>query len=274
MGGDEMYFWWSVERVGVLYGREKIAGADWYGIGSDLLVRKQAGDGSWSGGHGTDVSTSFAILFLTKANIARDLSSKIKPGGTELRAGAGPGAPVAPSNTTTTKPATPDLNPGPGPLPTPVANEASRLAASLVSVPTAEWSRALARVRDAKGGDYTKALAVAIPQLDGDRKKDARGALAERLTRMTADTLRGLMKGDDPELRRGAALAAAMKDDKSHVPDLIDRLTDDEDSVVRAAKAGLKSLTGQDFGPPPGAAKADRKAAADTWRAWWAKQKK
>lgn len=278
MGGDEYYLLWSVERVGVLYGLEKIGGVDWYAVGAETLVRKQGSDGSWGGGvlgsHGPDVSTSFAILFLTRANIARDLSSKIKPGGTELRAGAGPGAPVAPSNTTTTKPATPDLNPGPGPLPTPVADEASRLAANLVAVPGAEWSKALTKVRDAKGGDYTKALAVAIPRLEGDRKKDAREALSERLTRMTANTLRELMKGNDAELRRAAALAAAMKDDKTHVPDLVDRLTDDEESVVRAAKAGLKSLTGQDFGPASGASKAERKVAADDWRAWWAKQKK
>ena len=65
-----------------------------------------------------------------------------------------------------------------------------------------------------------------------------------------------------------------MKDDKIHVPDLIDRLTDDEELVVRAAKAGLKSLTGKDFGPANGATKAEHKAAADAWRAWWGKQKK
>ena len=65
-----------------------------------------------------------------------------------------------------------------------------------------------------------------------------------------------------------------MKDDKAHVPDLIERITDTDDLVVRAAKAGLKSLTSQDFGPDAGASDAQKRVAADAWKAWLAKQKK
>ena len=107
-----------------------------------------------------------------------------------------------------------------------------------------------------------------------DRKKEARQALAERLTRMTAETLRTMMRGDDIELRRGATLAAAMKDDKAHIPDLIDRLSDPHELVLRAAKAGLKSLTGQNFGPADGASESQKQAAIVEWKAWLAKQKK
>ena len=99
-------------------------------------------------------------------------------------------------------------------------------------------------------------------------------ALAERLTRMSADTLRAMLKSGDAEVRRAAALACAMKEEWAHIPDLIDRLTDDEEFVARTAKAGLKSLTGQDLGPANGAPKDQRKAAAAAWRAWWAKQQK
>ena len=53
-----------------------------------------------------------------------------------------------------------------------------------------------------------------------------------------------------------------MKDDKDHVPDLIDVLGDADDTVARAAKAGLKSLTGKEF------------ATAAEWRDWLAKEKK
>jgi HEAT repeat protein len=81
------------------------------------------------------------------------------------------------------------------------------------------------------------------------------------------------MKGTDPELRRGAVLAAAMKDDKAYIPDLIARITDDEELVVRAARAGLKSLSdGKDFGPRSGSSKAEREAAAKAWRDWAAKK--
>src|SRR5206468_2711780 len=105
----------------------------------------------------------------------------------------------------------------------------------------------LAEARDGKGPDYTRALVLAAANTAGDRKKQAREALAERLCRMSAATLRAMLKAEEAELRRAAALACAMKDDKAHVPDLIDALADADDGVSRAAKAGLKSLTGKDF---------------------------
>ena len=48
---------------------------------------------------------------------------------------------------------------------------------------------------------------------------------------MSAETLRAMLKSDDVEVRRAATLACGMKDDKAHVPDLIDRLADDEEIV-------------------------------------------
>jgi hypothetical protein len=65
-----------------------------------------------------------------------------------------------------------------------------------------------------------------------------------------------------------------MKDAKVHVPDLIARLTDDEEYVARAALASLKSLTGQDHGPGVGATRDQRKAAAEAWKAATGKQPK
>jgi hypothetical protein len=220
------------------------------------------------------VDTSFAILFLVRSNIARDLSSKVQrdPSNTELRSGPPPGA-VEPAPMPTPMPGgTVGVAPA-KPLPLPVEDESGKLAAELLRAGGGDWTKALERLRDSKGGDYTKALVLAIPRLDGKRQSEARNALAERLTRMTADTLRSMTKSEDAELRRGAVLACAMKDDRGHVLDLIDRLTDEEDLVVRAAVAGLKSLSrGKDFGPAPGATKQERQAAADAWRAWWKMQ--
>ena len=75
-----LYFLWSVERVGVLYGHDKIGGVDWYALGADLLVRAQGQRGEWSAGAGVDVDTAFAVLFLCKANLARDLTSRLGGG--------------------------------------------------------------------------------------------------------------------------------------------------------------------------------------------------
>ena len=79
---------------------------------------------------------------------------------------------------------------------------------------------------------------------------------------MKTTTLRGMLKADDAELRRAAALACGMKDDKNHIADLIAVLADKDETVAVAARAGLKSLTGKDF------------ATDAEWRAWYAKEKK
>jgi HEAT repeat protein len=121
---------------------------------------------------------------------------------------------------------------------------------------------------------YTQVLLLAIRRVGEEKVGVVRQALAERLTRMTADTLRQYLKGNDPELRRAAVLAMAMKDDKAFIPDMITALLDDEEMVVRAARAGLKSLTGQDFGPPPGADLRSRSVAAQNWLKWFRQQQR
>jgi hypothetical protein len=286
--GNEYYLLWSVERVAMAYGLDTIGDCDWYDWGCGHLLPAQRPDGSWDGGsYGADVNTSFALLFLSRSNFVRDLSRKITgkvndPGKAELRGtkdrpplfappvqggspgpGGTPAAPPPPPEPPESTPALPNVKPSGDPL-----------ADALVAATGAAFDAKLKEARDSKGSDYTAALVHAIPKLDGDRQKQARDALADRLTRMTAATLRRMLKDHDAELRRAACLACAMKDDRQHVPDLIERITDESDLVVRAARAGLKSLTEKDFGPPPGAdAAAKAKAQAD-WKKWYETQGK
>jgi hypothetical protein len=283
----DFYFLWSLERVAVVYGLEKIGGIDWYAVGADNLVEVQHDDGSWGGDYGPGVDTAFALLFLSRSNVVRDLSRTVQRNTVENQMRVATPNPSADPRNNPRTAAEPTTTPGPmtaGPIlplvpppspqaPAPVGS--ASLVDELVRSSPDDWPQVLARMRDTKGPEHTAALVLAIPKLEGDRKKQAREALSERLTRMSPETLREMMKSDDPELRRAAVLAAAMKDDRSHVPDLIDRIKkDDDESVVRAARAGLKSLSGgQDFGPAPEATKADREAAAKAWRDWWAKQK-
>src|SRR5262249_54493676 len=81
IGNIGLYFLWSVERVGVLYNLRTIGGKDWYRWGADLLVKHQGADGSWAcGGYwgsSHHVDTSFALLFLKRANRTRDLTRKL-----------------------------------------------------------------------------------------------------------------------------------------------------------------------------------------------------
>ena len=79
---QNMYFLWSVERVGVLYDLKTIGGKDWYGWGAQILIKNQHDDGHW---RGTDypaasehLDTCFALLFLKRANLVADLTENLR----------------------------------------------------------------------------------------------------------------------------------------------------------------------------------------------------
>ncbi len=50
LGERDFYFLWSLERVGVVYGIDKIGGIDWYDLGAEELIPGQNANGSWGGG--------------------------------------------------------------------------------------------------------------------------------------------------------------------------------------------------------------------------------
>jgi hypothetical protein len=115
-------------------------------------------------------------------------------------------------------------------------------------------------------------LVEAIPKLKGNIKDKARAALAGRLTRMTAATLRDKLQESNPEIRRAAVLACISRDEKELIPDLISLLEDADPLIPRLAHKGLKTLTGQDFGPKEEAGPEECVEAVAAWKAWWEKQ--
>ena len=295
------YFLWSLERVGEIYGVNTIGRKDWYAWGSTVLLNSQRQDGGWYGKfYSGGVDTCFALLFLVRANVAKDLSvtlrGKLKDPGTRTLKAGGVGADalepkrdkgdkVAESRDKKSpresdpkekqeSPAGVAKKTAPDSTENEEIQAAGRMSEDLVAAPAPQQEELLGKYKEGKGAAYTLALAGAIPRLSGDSKTKARDALAERFTRMTAVTLRAELKEDDPEIRRAAALACAMKDDKSHVPDLIPLLDDPEPLVARAAYAALKSLSNQDFGPAKDASAKDRTQAIEAWKAWWAKQER
>ncbi len=73
--GSPRYFLWSVERLGVLLGLEQFGTTDWFTRGAAALIATQGEDGSWEHGTWGKLSdTSFAILFLRRANLGSDIS--------------------------------------------------------------------------------------------------------------------------------------------------------------------------------------------------------
>ncbi|HEY7426760.1 MAG TPA: HEAT repeat domain-containing protein [Gemmataceae bacterium] len=151
-----------------------------------------------------------------------------------------------------------------------VPPEVTQLCDELVKTRGDEQMSVLARLRDAKGIDNTDALALAIPKLPvGATQREARDALAQRLTRMTAATLRDKLQEDAVEVRRAAALACGRKKATEHIPDLLQLLDDPEVAVIQAARTALKELSGEDFGPDEEAGRRGRASAAAAWRKWW-----
>jgi hypothetical protein len=283
------YFLWSLERVAEVYGLKMIGKTDWYRWASSVLINSQQADGGFYGEYAQGgVDTSFALLMLSRANVAKDLSrhlrGRLKDGLVTLRSGGvGREALENLGKKSADAKGGKDSKPQPGessdsvgsPTTPPekenVESQAARMSNELAHADSTQQTELLEKYQDGKGTVYTLALAGAIPRLNGDAKSKARDALANRFTRMTAATLRQELKDDDPEIRRAATLACAMKDDKAHIPDLIPMLQDSEPIVGRAAHAALKSLSGKDLGPVVGASPQDVAKSVAAWKGWWDK---
>jgi hypothetical protein len=80
----DLYVLWTMERVAVLYDRRRIGNLEWYSLGVRLLLPLQQPNGSWSPAamlalNEPAVSTSFALLFLKRSNLTRDLTQRLNP---------------------------------------------------------------------------------------------------------------------------------------------------------------------------------------------------
>jgi hypothetical protein len=281
--GDMYYLLWSVERVAVAYSLPTIGDVDWYTWGATLLLPRQQAKGGWNGKFGLAIDTSFALLFLRRANLAGDLSTYLKSSDlarvTLKSRDAGSEKGVKPPDTKPTVAERGNQAPMPGAKKaepesaTATEATAKRLSEALVNSTGRPQEQALAELTQAKGVAYTEALATAIGQLSGPIKAKAREALAERLSRMTAATLREKLGDQAAEIRRAAALACAMKEEKQLIPDLIELLEDRQALVARAALAALKDMTGQDLGPAADATATARSQAVAAWKYWWQRQR-
>jgi hypothetical protein len=84
----DLYFLWALERVGVLYQRETFGKFDWYQWGAQEILSRQEADGRWAVHYHPAIDTSFALLFLKRSNLARNLTEDltnylaiVEPGG-------------------------------------------------------------------------------------------------------------------------------------------------------------------------------------------------
>ncbi|MCI0464500.1 MAG: hypothetical protein L0Z62_46810, partial [Gemmataceae bacterium] len=80
-GAVNLYFLWSVERVGVFCNLQTIGGKDWYRWGLQYLLPAQRPDGSWVGrgsGGAPVIDTCFALLFLKRADLVPGLRQTLQ----------------------------------------------------------------------------------------------------------------------------------------------------------------------------------------------------
>ena len=154
----------------------------------------------------------------------------------------------------------------------PLDIEADALCKDLVRASPARQMALIIEYRDKKGVVYSEALARAIQKLHGNSLVRAREALAERLTRMTAATLRNKLEEDRTEIRKAAIIACADKGEKALVPDLIGLLKDPDPAIAHLAHRSLKTLTSKDFGPNPNPTDEEASLAVVAWKVWWQEQ--
>jgi hypothetical protein len=80
--GTDLYFYWSLERMAVVYDLKTVGGTEWYPWGARHVLACQSNEGHFAGSSyypvNEPVDTCFALLFLKRANVAFDLSPNLK----------------------------------------------------------------------------------------------------------------------------------------------------------------------------------------------------
>ncbi|HEY7308359.1 MAG TPA: hypothetical protein VH643_03250 [Gemmataceae bacterium] len=96
---EELYFLWSVERVGMLFNLPTIGDKDWYRWGAEGLLSNQTRSGWWpdvpperafsekAKPYKSTLCTSFALLFLKRSHPMKDLTAKLPFTAKELSEG-------------------------------------------------------------------------------------------------------------------------------------------------------------------------------------------
>ncbi|MCS7015319.1 MAG: HEAT repeat domain-containing protein [Gemmatales bacterium] len=256
--GSIPYTLWAIERVAMVYDWKTLGKSDWHAWGAGYFLRTQAANGSWNDGDrcGPVPCTAFGILFLTRSNLATDLTAHFR-GEAVLR--TGDDKPLPGAKPGTEKPTDNDPSkPGRDPDPTQVTTLAE-ITERLITGSEAEKRAMLQHATQASGGVYTLALAEAIPRSgQANEQTEFRRALVRRMTRLSPESLQAYLKHVNPELRRAAAWAVALRDEQSLAPALVPLLEDKDAEVAATAYLALKTLTGKDFG-----------RSASTWKKYF-----
>jgi hypothetical protein len=73
----DLYYLWSLERVGMLYRQKEFGKKDWFAYGSKIILEKQQPDGRWQMHYDSPVDTAFALLFLNRSDLVDELTNSL-----------------------------------------------------------------------------------------------------------------------------------------------------------------------------------------------------
>ncbi len=216
LGTWTCYSMYSIERIGALRGSAKLVEVDWYNRGADILFAAQQKSGEWNDSNGPTASTSFALLFLTKAT-----GSTFKPlprvlGGGLLVGGRG--------------------------LPADLSNAQLNGADVGEKKPRSPIDELLANLE--------KTVDVELPTLQTELVEAVQLDQGPELVGQVP-RLRKLAVDPRPEVRRTAVWAMSRSQDISAAPLLIRSLGDPDVAVVREASFGLCILSRRPEGIGP-----------------------
>ncbi len=74
----DVYYLWTLERVGMLYQQKTFGKKDWYRWGTKIILENQKPAGSWQLHYTAPVDTSFALLFLGRSNLVQNLTDNLQ----------------------------------------------------------------------------------------------------------------------------------------------------------------------------------------------------
>ena len=236
--GKSIYYGlYGIERIGALSGRQVLGRVDWYEKGAAFIRSSQRGGGSWEALYGADVSTVWAMLFLTKST----QKSIKKFEHDRLGSGTLLGGRYLPSDLTAMTVAGGRI----------ISRPMSGAVDGMLDVP-----------EDPRVADASSALAGVMDRY----RKQGPAAL-----RPHKDRFRRMLRSRDPDAREVAAWALGRTIDLDVVPDLAGALEDADDRVVASARQGLLLISRKIDGPGPlpGASPEQKKAAASEWLRWY-----
>ncbi len=236
-GPSIYYALYGIERIGALAERETLGRINWFEQGRGLIQATQHPDGSWSGTHGSEMNTVWAVLFLTKSTAKSLKRIEIK----RLGAGTLLGGRGLPKDLSTMTVA----------------------GGRVVSRPlNGAVEGMLAVLEDPRAKDADAALAGLVARYE---------ASGPSVLRPLKERFRKMLKDRDPGLRRVGAWALGRTTDMDVVPSLIAAITDPDEEVVSEARLGLQILSRKitGLGPPSPSTPDERIQAAQRWRDWY-----